>query len=308
MKIYRMMLGERSKYADECYKLSFVGVDYDISEDITTNLYSTPKEFQDLYVPRYIKGRPESSRIAAAQACSALHKLGARMQVNDLILCANKDRSYRVGLVTGPYRYDGASVLPHQRPVRWVDEIRRDDMSEALRNTTGSTLTLIDLSSYASEIRQLLTEYSMPETGDTSIIATEETGQSFRFERHLEDFIVENWSQTPFGSEYDIYREGEAYGKQLITEAGRIDILAQSKDKKTLLVIELKNGDENDDAVGQLARYVGFVRAEFATPGQDVKGALVVLDSSKRLRWAIAALPDAKLYQYKVAFDLIPDE
>ena len=148
----------------------------------------------------------------------------------------------------------------------------------------------------------------MPETGDTSIIATEETGQSFRFERHLEDFIVENWSQTPFGSEYDIYREGEAYGKQLITEAGRIDILAQSKDKKTLLVIELKNGDENDDAVGQLARYVGFVRAEFATPGQDVKGALVVLDSSKKLRWAIAALPDAKLYQYKVAFDLIPDE
>jgi restriction system protein len=308
MKIYRMMLGERSKYADQCYELSFVGVDYDINEDISGDLYLTPKEFQDVYVPRYINNRPERSKIAAAQACSALYKLGSRMQLNDVVLCANKDRSYRVGLVTGPYRYDSKSVLPHQRPVKWVDEIRRDDMSEALRNTTGSTLTLIDVSSYFSEISQLLTEYSLSDSVDSGFVAAEAQGQSFRFERHLEDFIVENWSQTPFGGEYDIYREGEAYGKQLITEAGRIDILAQSKDKKTLLVIELKNGDENDDAVGQLARYVGFVRAEFANPGQDVKGALVVLDSSKRLRWAIAALPDAKLYQYKVAFDLIPDE
>lgn len=308
MTIYRMMLGERSKHADDCFAQLFVGVDYDLNQDISSDLYLTPKEFQEKYVPQYIKNRPERSKIAAAQACSALYKLGSRMQLNDVVLCANKDRSYRVGLVAGPYRYDAASVLPHQRPVKWVDEIRRDDMSEALRNTTGSTLTLIDVSSYFSEISQLLTEYSLSDSVDSGFVAAEAQGQSFRFERHLEDFIVENWSQTPFGGEYDIYREGEAYGKQLITEAGRIDILAQSKDKKTLLVIELKNGDENDDAVGQLARYVGFVRAEFASPGQDVKGALVVLDSSKRLRWAIAALPDAKLYQYKVAFDLIPDE
>ena len=70
-------------------------------------------------------------------------------------------------------------------------------------------------------------------------------------EKHLEDFLVRDWPQTALAKEYDIYEEdGEQAGQQYSTDTGAIDILAVSKDKKTLLVIELKMGRASDVVVG----------------------------------------------------------
>jgi len=44
-------------------------------------------------------------------------------------------------------------------------------------------------------------------------------------EKHLEDFLVENWQQTALGKMYDIYKEeGEPVGKQYPCDTGAIDI------------------------------------------------------------------------------------
>ena len=40
------------------------------------------------------------------------------------------------------------------------------------------------------------------------------------------------------------------------SDTGPIDILAISKDKKTLLVVELKKGRVSDNVVGQIQRYI----------------------------------------------------
>jgi len=49
----------------------------------------------------------------------------------------------------------------------------------------------------------------------------------------LEEFLIFNWDKTILGKEFEIYSEnGEKLGQQYITEIGRIDILALSKDKK----------------------------------------------------------------------------
>jgi restriction system protein len=49
---------------------------------------------------------------------------------------------------------------------------------------------------------------------------------------------------------YDIYSEdGELMGQQFRTDTGRIDILAFSKDRKELLVVELKRGRASDAVV-----------------------------------------------------------
>lgn len=60
--------------------------------------------------------------------------------------------------------------------------------------------------------------------------------------------MVENWKQTELGKKYDIYEEdGEVIGQQYRCDNGAIiDILAISKDKKELLVVELKRGRASD--------------------------------------------------------------
>ena len=87
-----------------------------------------------------------------------------------------------------------------------------------------------------------------------------EDPSAFAMEKHLEDFLVRNWTQTDFAREYDIYEEdGECVGQQYPTDTGNIDILAVSRDKKTLLVLELKKGRASDAVVGQILRYMGYV-------------------------------------------------
>ena len=67
-----------------------------------------------------------------------------------------------------------------------------------------------------------------------------EDASAFALEKHLEDFLVENWSQTELGKEFDIFEEeGERVGQQYPTDTGPLDILAVSKDKKRLLVVKL---------------------------------------------------------------------
>jgi RecG-like helicase len=62
----------------------------------------------------------------------------------------------------------------------------------------------------------------------------------FYMEKQLEDFIIENWNETPLGDKYDlIYEEGVLKSQQFQTPIGRIDILAKSKSNDTYVVIEL---------------------------------------------------------------------
>ena len=67
-----------------------------------------------------------------------------------------------------------------------------------------------------------------------------------------------------------------------------MDILAISKDKRELLVVELKKGRASDVVIGQIQRYMGFAQYELAEDNQTVKGLIVGLESDLRLRRASA--------------------
>lgn len=129
----------------------------------------------------------------------------------------------------------------------------------------------------------------------------------FALEKHLEDFLVQNWAQTEFGRRYDIYAiEGERVGQQFQTDTGPIDILAVSRDGSELLVVELKKGRASDSVVGQIQRYMGFVMDELAESNQVVKGAIIALEDDLRIRRALRATSNIQFYRYQVAFTLIP--
>ncbi len=305
MKQYRrVMLGKQSKHADECFAGNFIGADFDVAEDLTGKLPDSWRDFNRVYVPRLVAANPGKSKIGAGLACGALWVVARGMNKGDVVLCPDGAGSYRVGEITGQYQYVPDGVLPHRRPVRWLGvSIPRAAMSESLRNSTGSAGTVSDVSSYADELDRLINAAAPP-----TIISTDTTVEdpvAFAMESHLEHFLVANWEQTEFGKEFTIFEEdGEEVGKQYETDAGRIDILAVSRDKSRLLVIELKRGRTSDIVVGQLLRYMGYAKEELAEPNQSVEGVIIGLEDDQKLRWAIATVPAIRFFRYQINFRL----
>ncbi len=159
---------------------------------------------------------------------------------------------YFVGEVTGEYRYIPGNEQPPQRPVAWHEElVDRSEMSESLRNSAGSIGTVSNVSKYREELEQLI----KGEVKTQALISQDPTVEDatvFALEKHLEDFLVANWSSTPLGRTHDLYETEESGGQQFPTDTGPIDLLAISKDKQELLVVELKRGRASDAVVGQI--------------------------------------------------------
>lgn len=129
--------------------------------------------------------------------------------------------------------------------------------------------------------------------------------EEFGLESHLEDFLVENWEKLFLNEEFSILEEdGDIIGQQFSTPVGIIDILAKRKDGKGWLVIELKKGRSGDRVVGQLLRYIGWVKKEKAQDGDEVKGLIIVGDKTDKLRYALETVKNIDLMVYSVNFKL----
>lgn len=302
---YRVMLGSRSVHAALCHEEGFIGADYEIAQDLSADLPDDWRAFNAKFRPIFLERHPDKTKIGAGLACGALWTVAKGIQKGDTVLCPNGASAYLVGEVTGDYFYAPGHPLPHRRSVRWMPQIiQRDSMSEALRNSTGSIGTVSTITPHAAEIERLLGPLPGP-----SLIATDpdvEDAAAFAMEKHLEDFLVKNWAQTELGRDYDIYsEEGEPVGQQYPTDTGPMDLLAIKKDKSELLVVELKKGKASDVVVGQVLRYMGFVKEDLAEPHQTVRGVIIALEDDLRIRRALAVTPSIEFFRYQISFRLL---
>lgn len=302
---YRVMLGKQSVHAPVCFAEGFVGADFEIPQDLTADLTDDYRVFNAKFRPVFLAGHPGKSKISAGLACGFLWMVSKGIKKGDIVLCPDGTGTYRVGEVTSDYFYVPGGVLPHRRKVSWLAAtINRADMSDALKNSTGSIGTVSDVSGYAEEIEKLIGGGKLP-----TLVATDETVEdpvAFAMEKHLEDFLVQNWAQTDLGKDYDIYEEdGEKVGQQYPTDTGPMDVLAIRKDKSELLVVELKKGRASDAVVGQVLRYMGYVLQELAEPNQKVRGVIIALEDDQRIRRALAVTPNIDFYRYQVSFKLL---
>jgi restriction system protein len=301
---YRVMLGQRSVHAEECFNSNFIGTDFGIKQDLTKKLPDEWRAFNKEFIPIFLATHPDKTKIGAGLACGALWTVSKGIQQGDVVLCPDGAGKYRAGEVNGGYYYEPGKILPHRRPVTWLNiTIDRAAMSEALRNSTGSIGTVSDITPHTDEIEKLLGGASAPKLISTD--PSVEDPSSFALEEHLEDFLVKNWPHTELGKDYDIYEEDGEKAQQYQTDTGPLDILAISKDKKRLLVVELKKGRASDAVVGQTLRYMSFVQEELAEDGQSVLGVIIAHEDDQRLRRALAMTPNIAFYRYQVSFKLV---
>ena len=130
----------------------------------------------------------------------------------------------------------------------------------------------------------------------------------FAIERHLHNFLLDNWNATSLGREWQIYeRPGEPdAGYEFATPIGRIDLLARHRSGNRWLVIELKRNLTTDTVVGQVLRYIGWIEKHLAEPGDTVEGLVIALTGDAGLHYAVSAVPRLSFMSYQVDFRLVP--
>ncbi|MBY8992758.1 MAG: DUF1016 family protein [Candidatus Lokiarchaeota archaeon] len=83
-----------------------------------------------------------------------------------------------------------------------------------------------------------------------------------------------------------------------------IDYLAQAKENNDLVVIELKRGKTSDATVGQILRYINWVKKNLAEEGQNVQGIIIAKSVDEALKYSVMGNSDIEVKTYKVDFIL----
>ena len=96
---------------------------------------------------------------------------------------------------------------------------------------------------------------------------------------------------------FDTERQKDNYGKYNTMEVGEIDLLIQNK-HGDIIVIELKRSGD-DETVGQICRYVGWVEINLikCDRGKKVYGVIIAQQITPRLKYAIKPIKDYIFYQ-----------
>jgi hypothetical protein len=145
--------------------------------------------------------------------------------------------------------------------------------------------------------------------GDTGVVREGcEPAEPARFglERHLHEFLRDNWDHTELGRSWKIWeKDGDPdAGYEYPTDVGPIDLLAKHRSEHRWLVIELKRQQSSDKTVGQVLRYMGWVKSKLAKPGESVEGLIISHSDDETVRYALAAVQDVSLRLYEVQFRL----
>lgn len=127
-------------------------------------------------------------------------------------------------------------------------------------------------------------------------------GRKFAFEKDLQNYLVKNLGLLEQG--LSLYEDEDRQFNGIEFPVGQryIDILAVGNDN-AFVVIELKVSRAYDRVVGQLLRYMAWVKNNLANDA-PVRGIIVASELSDDLKLAASLVPDVKLVEYEISFTL----
>lgn len=152
-------------------------------------------------------------------------------------------------------------------------------------------------------IQEIITPIDQTSKTITKTISSKSS--AYAKEKELEKFMIKNWEEISLSENYDLV-PNKSTGKpgQNWAGSGPLDILAIKKDKSELLVIELKKGQASDEVVGQITRYMGWIKKNLASDNQEVKGLIIALEEDRNIRLSLDVVNNVKFLRYK-KFELV---
>jgi hypothetical protein len=128
-----------------------------------------------------------------------------------------------------------------------------------------------------------------------------EEGNEFAYESDLRDFLAKNLNLVR--RDLRLYSEEGITGVEFPAGNRFIDILAVTPENN-YVVIELKVSRGYDRVIGQLLRYMGWIRLNQAEPGQSVTGIIISREITQDLLLACHGLPNIELFEYQLSVSL----
>ncbi len=139
------------------------------------------------------------------------------------------------------------------------------------------------------------TEDEITEEGDLG-------SRKFAFERDLQNYLVQNLGLLEPGLKLYEDEDGEFTGVEFPAGQRYIDILAVGADGAHV-VIETKVSRAYDRVVGQILRYMGWIKKSFAGD-VPVRGIVVASEVSEDLILATSSIENIRLVEYEISFSL----
>lgn len=138
----------------------------------------------------------------------------------------------------------------------------------------------------------------IPEGEDEESSAEVSAGREFAYEADLRNYLTKNLNKLEPGLR--VYEEEGITGIEFPVGGRFIDILATDA-QGGLVVIELKVSRGYDRVIGQLMRYVAWIKKNLAEPNQNVRGMIVARKISEDLMLACSMMPGVELFEYELS-------
>jgi hypothetical protein len=175
-----------------------------------------------------------------------------------------------------------------------VDKNGRDDLFYQI---DGKRFRLYDPTSDPSPIYTRSQEEEIIQTEIEN--STEEN--EFAYEHDLQNFLAKNLFLIENGLK--LYMEEEISGLEFPVGNRYIDILAIDKDHN-YVVIELKVSRGYDRVVGQILRYMAWIRKNHADQNQKVRGIIIAREITEDLLLACSETQNVDLFEYSLSVSL----
>ena len=128
-----------------------------------------------------------------------------------------------------------------------------------------------------------------------------QANNEFAYEKDLQNFLSENLELIEPGLK--LYRDEEIIGIEFPVGNKFIDILAVDKDNN-YVVIELKVSRGYDRVVGQILRYIAWIKQNHADSSQKVRGIIIAREISEDLILACSETKRIELLEYNLSISL----
>lgn len=314
-KLVRIMTHhENPKRAAELFiEESVVAIGFDIGIDRPFTGMSRD-EIKNVFMEEW-GASDQQAAIWTATVVNFIHEV----KIGDIVLAyMGGNIVAAVGEVIGDYEYNdknkvgdpnGEIQYPNQRKVRWWSSPRyfhRSKLPTDLYKWVALPATLYtreyDMAQFKAILQGIPSEGIAMEVQPT--VGLEEA-RAFALETHLRDFLARNLQLIEEG--LSLFRdETGREGIEYPTDTGPIDLLAVNRNGD-FVVFELKVSRGPDRALGQLMRYMGWVRKKLAGT-KDVRGIIVAQRMDDGLKLAASENPRIRLLEYELSFKVRPAE
>lgn len=180
-------------------------------------------------------------------------------------------------------------------PTRRHYSPRSDGSDDLFYKIDSSTFRLFESGRDPSPI----SEHTPPDD-EPKEASSESTGE-FAYEQDLRDFLARNLYLIEQG--LTLFADEGITGVEFPVGGRFVDILAIDA-SGDFVVIELKLSRGYDRVVGQLLRYMNWIKINQADSGQQVRGIIIARNITDDLRLACAGLTNVSLFEYELAVSL----